>query len=30
MACNCTKCSKKCSCADTAITNACTYTDCSV
>ena len=30
MACNCTKCSSKCSCADTAITNACTYTDCSV
>jgi len=30
MACNCTKCSVKCSCADTAITNACTYTDCSV
>jgi|TARA_Y100000289_G_scaffold66109_1_gene81513 hypothetical protein len=30
MACNCTKCSQKCSCADTAITNACTYTDCSV
>jgi hypothetical protein len=29
MACNCTKCSQKCSCADTAITNACTYTDCS-
>ena len=30
MACNCTKCNKNCSCADTAITNACTYTDCSV
>ena len=30
MACNCTKCSQNCSCADTAITNACTYTDCSV
>ncbi len=30
MACNCTKCSNKCSCADTALTNACTYTDCSV
>ena len=30
MACNCTKCSQKCGCADTAITNACTYTDCSV
>ena len=30
MACNCTKCSSKCSCADTALTNACTYTDCSV
>ena len=30
MACNCTKCSQKCSCADTAITNPCTYTDCSV
>jgi hypothetical protein len=29
MACNCTKCSSKCSCADTALTNACTYTDCS-
>ena len=30
MACNCTKCSQKCCCADTAITNPCTYTDCSV
>ena len=30
MACNCTKCSQNCGCADTAITNACTYTDCSV
>jgi hypothetical protein len=30
MACNCTKCSSKCSCSDTALTNACTYTDCSV
>ena len=30
MACNCTKCSVKCSCSDTALTNACTYTDCSV
>ena len=30
MACNCTKCSQSCGCADTAITNACTYTDCSV
>lgn len=30
MACNCTKCSQKCSCADTALTNPCTYTDCSV
>jgi|TARA_R110000796_G_scaffold99977_3_gene208444 hypothetical protein len=30
MACNCTKCSSKCGCADTALTNACTYTDCSV
>ena len=30
MACNCTKCSSKCSCADTALTNPCTYTDCSV
>jgi hypothetical protein len=30
MACNCTKCSEKCSCADTALTNPCTYTDCSV
>jgi hypothetical protein len=30
MACNCTKCSEKCGCADTALTNACTYTDCSV
>jgi len=29
MACNCTKCSSKCSCSDTALTNACTYTDCS-
>ncbi len=29
MACNCTKCSEKCSCADTALTNPCTYTDCS-
>ena len=29
MACNCTKCSSKCGCADTALTNACTYTDCS-
>ena len=30
MACNCTKCSSNCSCSDTALTNACTYTDCSV
>lgn len=30
MACNCSKCSSKCSCADTALTNPCTYTDCSV
>ena len=30
MACNCTKCSEKCSCSDTALTNPCTYTDCSV
>lgn len=30
MACNCTKCNQKCSCADTALTNPCTYTDCSV
>jgi len=30
MVCNCTKCSSKCSCADTALTNPCTYTDCSV
>ena len=30
MACNCTKCSSQCGCADTALTNACTYTDCSV
>ena len=30
MACNCTKCSQNCGCADTALTNACTYTDCSV
>ena len=30
MACNCTKCSQSCGCADTALTNACTYTDCSV
>jgi len=30
MACNCTKCSSKCSCADTALTNPCSYTDCSV
>ena len=30
MGCNCTKCSSKCSCADTALTNPCTYTDCSV
>ena len=30
MACNCTKCSVTCSCSDTALTNACTYTDCSV
>jgi len=30
MACNCTKCSEKCGCADTALTNSCTYTDCSV
>jgi len=30
MACNCSKCSEKCSCADTALTNPCTYTDCSV
>jgi len=30
MACNCTKCSSKCGCSDTALTNACTYTDCSV
>lgn len=30
MACNCSKCSSKCSCADTALTNSCTYTDCSV
>jgi len=30
MACNCTKCSEKCGCADTALTNPCTYTDCSV
>ena len=29
MACNCTKCNSKCGCADTALTNACTYTDCS-
>tara|TARA_R100000935_G_scaffold13476_1_gene27049 strand:- start:11041 stop:11598 length:558 start_codon:yes stop_codon:yes gene_type:complete len=30
MACNCTKCSGKCGCSDTALTNPCTYTDCSV
>tara|TARA_R110000796_G_scaffold252586_1_gene388262 strand:+ start:3179 stop:3739 length:561 start_codon:yes stop_codon:yes gene_type:complete len=30
MACNCSKCSSKCSCADTALTNPCSYTDCSV
>ena len=30
MACNCTKCSTKCNCSDTALTNPCTYTDCSV
>lgn len=30
MACNCSKCSSKCGCADTALTNPCTYTDCSV
>ncbi len=30
MACNCTKCSSKCGCSDTALTNPCTYTDCSV
>jgi hypothetical protein len=30
MACNCTKCSSQCGCSDTAITNPCTYTDCSV
>jgi hypothetical protein len=32
MACNCNKCnpSKPCGCADTALTNPCTYTDCSV
>ena len=30
MACNCTKCSTKCGCSDTALTNPCTYTDCSV
>ena len=30
MACNCTKCSSTCSCSDTALTNAYTYTDCSV
>ena len=30
MACNCTKCSSKCSCADTALTNPCSYTDCSI
>jgi hypothetical protein len=30
MACNCSKCSNKCGCADTALTNPCTYTDCSV
>ena len=29
MACNCTKCSSNCGCSDTALTNACTYTDCS-
>ena len=30
MACNCSKCSGGCGCADTALTNPCTYTDCSV
>tara|TARA_R110001592_G_scaffold24949_3_gene95470 strand:- start:613 stop:1179 length:567 start_codon:yes stop_codon:yes gene_type:complete len=30
MACNCTKCDQKCGCSDTALTNPCTYTDCSV
>jgi len=30
MACNCSKCSSSCSCADTALINPCTYTDCSV
>lgn len=30
MACNCSKCSGSCGCADTALTNPCTYTDCSV
>ena len=30
MACNCTKCDQKCGCGDTALTNPCTYTDCSV
>jgi hypothetical protein len=30
MACNCTKCSTKCGCSDTALTNPCTYTDCSI
>lgn len=30
MACNCSKCSSSCGCSDTALTNPCTYTDCSV
>ena len=30
MGCNCSKCSSRCGCADTALTNPCTYTDCSV
>jgi hypothetical protein len=30
MGCNCSKCSSACGCADSALTNPCTYTDCSV
>mgnify|MGYP001024482446 CR=1 FL=1 len=30
MACNCSKCSNKCGCGDTALSTPCTYTDCSV
>ena len=30
MACNCSKCSNKCGCEDTALSTPCTYTDCSV